>query len=63
MTAKFAPDTTMETELNVLAAIYRRAVERYEEAKAAERSQLSGCDDKEGRSSDGFHADEQILPK
>jgi len=55
---KPAPGTTLETGLYALVTIYGRAIERYEEVKAAG---TSGGNDTEGRL-DEFRADEAIIP-
>jgi hypothetical protein len=60
--AKPAAGTTSVGELNALAAIYGRAVERYEEAKAAGMTSTDG-DDTKGRSVDDFRTDETSLPR
>jgi hypothetical protein len=51
------PGITYEQELELLASVYRLALESYRKRKAAEQS---GRDDTEGRS-DGFRADEAII--
>ncbi len=39
------PDATLERELNALVTIYRRAVERYEEANPAAGPSVRGVND------------------
>ena len=45
LTRNLAQDTTPSAELNALAIIYRRAVERYEENQAAAHAPDNGLDD------------------
>lgn len=51
-------------ELAALATIYRRAVERYEEADAKKKSaHPGGPDDAKGGSKHDFRADKAIIPE
>jgi len=58
MTYQQQPGITYEQELELLASVYRLALESYRKRKAAEQS---GRDDTEGRL-DEFRADEAIIP-
>lgn len=59
MSSKQREGSTQTAELDALAAIYRRAIERYEQEKAVGATNTDGDDTKE-RSMNDFRADKSM---
>lgn len=62
MSSKQREGSTQTVELDALAAIYRRAIERYEQEKAVGATNTDG-DDTKARSVDDFRANNSSLPR